>query len=197
MKPIVIKSVQEDATRECIQVQLHRDGELFQQMIRITEDEEIHKTQPHFNSKKPQGEERERRKERGRFTVHPRLQLLPPAQLHRCPGPGWPIRMICPLSFHHPPRDNSRGWGVKGGWEGGVARRSNIWKYSTQSPCRSEPPAMFPHTMAILFHRPPPVSKREAAQMDKWADRGRPVVSRSAYTSRFSFFLSTSIKRRD
>lgn len=121
MKPIVIKSEQEDATREHIQVQLHRDGELFQQMKRITEDEEIHKTQPHFNSKKPLGEEQERRKEGGRFTVHPRLQLLPPAQLHRCPGPGWPIRMICPLSFHHPPRDNSRGWGwraaERGAWQ--------------------------------------------------------------------------------
>lgn len=70
----------------------------------------IHKTQSRFllGSYKPLGE-REENKGVLRFAVHPRRRLSP---LHRCTvaqGPVWPIRMICPSSFHHPPQDNTGG----------------------------------------------------------------------------------------
>lgn len=65
---------------------------------------------------------------RGGFKIYSPTQTTTasPAQLPRCPRPVWPIRMICPLCFHQPHQDTTRGRG-----EGG-AELSNIWKRHVQ-----------------------------------------------------------------
>lgn len=54
---------------------------------------------------------------------------------------------------------------------------------------------MFSDTMDILFRRPPPVSKREAAQMDRGADRGRPVVQMPAFITQTLMLLAITYER--
>lgn len=137
-------------------------------MKHIKEAKGIHKTQSRFYlaPRKATGEKGRRRKE-GWFKIYspPQTGTASPAQLHRRPGPVWPIRMICLLSFHHPPQDNA---GEGGG-------RSETLKHleMSPSPSGSKLPAMLSETMAILLCR--------AARVSKRADRARSVVPRLAF----------------
>lgn len=122
-----------------------------------------------------------------RFTVHHRRQHTSPAQLHlyphhhhQPPGPVWPIRMICPLSFHHPAQDNTggRGGGREGGRDfqtfGNVPLRVSVGA-NYQLCSQTQWPFCF--TGAALL------SKRGAAQMDERADGegGLPQGQRSLH----------------
>lgn len=91
--------------------EIYRDSEKLQQMKHIKEAEGIHKTQSRFYSAPKSHWGKGRRRKEGWFKIYspPQTVTASPTQLHRCPGPVWPIRMICPLSFHHPPQDNTGG----------------------------------------------------------------------------------------
>lgn len=81
-------------------------------MKHIKKAEGIHKTQSLFfvlGPKKPLGKMKEKKGGVGKIYSPPQTVTALPAQLHHSPGPAGPIRMICLLSFHHPPHDNSGG----------------------------------------------------------------------------------------
>lgn len=126
-----------------------------------------------------------------RFTVHHRRQHTSPAQLHlyphhhhhQPPGPVWPIRMICPLSFHHPAQDNTggRGGGREGGRDfqtfGNVPLRVSVGA-NYQLCSQTQWPFCF--TGAALL------SKRGAAQMDERADGEGGCPKASAHYTRYT-----------
>lgn len=125
-----------------------------------------------------------------RFTVHHRREHTSPAQLHlyphhhhQPPGPLWPIRMICPLSFHHPAQDNTggRGGGREGGRDfqtfGNVPLRVSVGA-NYQLCSQTQWPFCF--TGAALL------SKRGAAQMDERADGEGGCPKASAHYTRYT-----------
>lgn len=118
-------------------------------MKHIKEAERIHETPTRFLPPTPKKKPSEEREE-NRIYSPPSMAAASPAQLRRCPGPAWPIRMICLLSFHHPPRDNTAGR------ERDV---QNIWKCSAESPPWKPTTSYAVGHNGCLFLRPPPVSE--------------------------------------